>query len=190
MLKHLGLENTVSLWARCALSHPFSWSISYKCQNICHLSYYFRCANGLTATREEERVRGRGRERGGGFDYCDFIWPKHGRFCGVRSTGWQPRGEKSRPLPWMRTSEKERERWSLSQSQGAGMSLTPQEEAVNWSAPLRDGEKRKNWVGVRRWRLEAAMEWKSAFCGGRVKPHIFLQGHGESRIWAQRASTP
>jgi len=66
LLTQLESENTVSESLRvwCAQSHPFSWSISYKCQNICHLSYYFRCANGLRATREEEeKVGERERER-------------------------------------------------------------------------------------------------------------------------------
>lgn len=70
----------------------------------------------------------------------------------------EPRGEKSRPLPSMRDSEKGRKRtteglWRLSQSQSAGMSLTPPEEAVNWSAPLREREKREKKEG---WRQKSA----------------------------------
>lgn len=30
---------------------------------------------------------------------------------------------------------------------------------------------------------------KECFCGGRVKTHIFVQGHWESQAWAQSTST-
>lgn len=85
----------------------------------------------------------------------------------------------------MRDSEKGRKRtaeglWRLSQSQSAGMSLTPPEEAVNWSAPLREREKRKEKEGWRQKSAFAEDVWRPIYSckdTGRARPGLRVPAH-------------
>lgn len=107
------------------------------------------------------------------------------------ATGWQsPEVKRVGRCPqWeiARGGERERERtteglWRLSQSQSAGMSLTPPEEAVNWSAPLREREKRKKRSKGGGWRKSAFAEdvWRPIYSckdTGRARPELRVPAH-------------
>lgn len=87
----------------------------------------------------------------------------------------------------MRDSRRGRKRtteglWRLSQSQSAGMSLTPPEEAVNWSAPLREREKRGKKKQGGGWRKSAFAEdvWRPIYSckdTGRARPALRVPAH-------------